>query len=73
MDRGRDADKLRGNNVKGKIMYLVNRLREPSTMAGLSVLAVLFGAPTGTVDIVVQAVASVAAAAAVFMPDQKAE
>lgn len=54
-------------------MYLVNRLREPSTMAGLSVLAVLFGAPAGTVDIVVQAVASVAAAAAVLMPDQKAE
>lgn len=59
--------------MKGKIMYVVNRLKEPSTMAGLSMLAVLFGAPPGTVDVVLQAVAGVAAAAAVLMPDQKAE
>lgn len=59
--------------MKGKIVYLANRLREPSTMAGLSMLCVLFGAPAGAVDVVLQAIAGVAAAAAVLLPDQKAE
>lgn len=52
-------------------MYIVNRLKEPSTLAGFSMLAVLFGVPPGTVDVVVQAVAGVAAAAAVLIPESK--
>lgn len=59
--------------MKGKIMYVLKRLKEPSTLAGLGVLAVLFGVPPGTVDVVVQAGAAVLSAAAVLIPEGKAE
>lgn len=59
--------------MRKKIMFIINRLKEPSTMAGLGVLAVLLGVPPGTVDVVVQAVAGVAAAAAVLVPEAKPE
>lgn len=49
---------------------LKNRLREPSTWAGLSALAVLFGAPPGTVEVVSQVVGGVAAAAAIVLPEK---
>lgn len=59
--------------MKGKIMYFVKRLKEPSTLAGLGVLAVLFGVPPGTVDVLVQAGAAVLGAAAVLIPESTGE
>lgn len=49
---------------------IFKRLREPSTMAGLSMLAVLFGVPPGTVDVVVQGLAGALAVGAIFVPEQ---
>jgi len=48
---------------------LLQRLREPSTMAGLAVLATLFGVPPGVPELVGQVVAGLAGLAAVFMPE----
>lgn len=59
--------------MKGKIMYIINRLKEPSTLAGLGVLAVLFGVPSGTVDVVVKATGAVLGAAAVLIPESAGE
>lgn len=49
---------------------LIARLREPSTMAGLSALALIFGVPAGVPDLVVQIGAGLAGLLAVFMPEQ---
>lgn len=49
---------------------ILSRLREPSTMAGLSVLATILGAPPGTIDLVAQVVAGVAGLAAVALPEK---
>lgn len=51
------------------LQTIIKRLREPSTMAGLSVLAALAGIPPGTVDAVGQVVAGLAALAAVLLPE----
>ena len=51
--------------------YFLNRLREPSTWAGLSSIAVLFGVPANTVQLVTQAIVAVTAAAAVLVPEKK--
>lgn len=51
---------------------ILNRIKEPSTWAGLSVLATLFGAPPGSVDLVHQIVAGVAGLVAVLAPEAKA-
>ncbi|MES2688066.1 MAG: hypothetical protein V4706_14685 [Pseudomonadota bacterium] len=59
--------------MKNFLQYLASRLREPSTLAGLSVLGVLVGLPPGTVDIIGTCVAGVAGAAAVLLPDVKPE
>lgn len=48
---------------------IIKRLREPSTMAGLAVLATLLGMPPGVADITVQAVAALAGLAAVLLPE----
>jgi hypothetical protein len=56
-----------------KTKFIINRLREPSTLAGLSMLAMLFGVPPGTVEVTTQAVGAVLAAAAVLLPEAKAE
>lgn len=53
------------------LTFMLARLREPSTMAGLSVLGALFGLPPGTIEGVGQIVAGVAAVAAVVLPDVK--
>ena len=50
---------------------LLKRFKEPSSWAGVATLAVLFGVPSTTADLVVQAVAAVAAAAAVLLPEKK--
>lgn len=55
--------------MKNFLSYLASRLREPSTLAGLSVLGVLVGLPPGAVDLVGTCIAGVAGAAAVLLPD----
>jgi hypothetical protein len=52
-------------------MYFLKRLREPSTMAGLGAIAMLFGVPPGTLDLASQAVAGVLAVAAIVLPETK--
>lgn len=47
------------------------RLTEPSTYAGLSVLAALFGMPPGLVETSVQAIAGIGALAAIVLPEKK--
>ncbi len=49
---------------------LLSRLREPSTMAGLSALAIVFGAPAGAVDSAAQIAAGVAGLLAVALPER---
>lgn len=49
---------------------ILNRLREPSTMAGLGVLLTLFGVPPGVPELAGQAVAALAGLAAVFMREK---
>lgn len=51
-------------------MKILKRLKEPSTLAGLSALALLFGLPPGTIDAIAQVVGGVAALAAMVMPEQ---
>lgn len=53
--------------------YLLRRLREPSTWAGLSVVAALVGVPPGTVEAAGQVVAGLFALAAALMPESKAQ
>lgn len=45
------------------------RLREPSSLAGVAVLAVLFGADPMKANIVAEALATVLAAGAVLLPE----
>ncbi len=54
------------------LKMILKRLREPSSMAGLSVLAVLFGVRPEIVDVSVTALGAVLAAAAVLVPEKKA-
>lgn len=48
---------------------LLNRIKEPSTWAGLSVLAALVGVPPGTFELVSQIVMGVAGLAAIALPE----
>lgn len=48
----------------------LNRIREPSTWAGLSMLGVLFGLPPGTIEGLGQIIGGIAALAAVFMSEK---
>ena len=50
--------------------WLLDRLKEPSTQAGLSALGLIFGLPPGTVDIAYQ-VASAALAIAAIVRKEK--
>jgi hypothetical protein len=50
---------------------LFARLREPSTMAGLSALLMLFGVPAGVPELVSQVAVGVTGLAAVLMPEAK--
>ena len=51
--------------------FLLARLREPSTLAGLGVLAALFGLPPDTIAMGSQVIAAVAGVAAVLLPEAK--
>lgn len=57
--------------MKAILLYLARRLREPSTITGLSVLSVLFGLPPGLVEPAALGVAAVASVIAVLLPDPK--
>jgi hypothetical protein len=59
---------MKGNTMLQK---LVTRLQEPSTWAGLSALAMLFGVPANTVDLSAKAAGAVLALGAVFLPEKK--
>ena len=53
-------------------MYaFLTRLREPSTMAGLAVLASLFGVPAGVPELVGQVAAGLAGLAAILLPEAR--
>lgn len=53
------------------LQKFVARMQEPSTWAGLSALAVLFGAPVNTVDLASKAAGAVLALGAVLLPEKK--
>lgn len=53
------------------MLRILNRLREPSTWAGLSALGLLLGVPPGTFDAAGQLVAGVAGLAAIFLPEKQ--
>jgi hypothetical protein len=48
----------------------IERMKEPSTWAGLSVLGVIFGLPPGTIDAVGQVVAGLAAVAGIVLKER---
>ena len=52
--------------------YLFARLREPSTLAGLGMLAGVFGVPVNTVSMATQVITGLAAAAAIVLPEKSA-
>ncbi len=51
----------------------LNRLREPSTWAGLSALGVLFGLNATEVESITGVVIALSGAAAVFLPEKKGD
>lgn len=53
-----------------KALSIINRLREPSTWAGISVLGLVFGLPPGTFEAVGQVIGGIAGLAAIFLPEQ---
>ena len=52
-----------------KIASILQRIREPSTWAGLAALGLLVGLPAGAVDAVGQLLGGVAALAAIALPE----
>lgn len=51
--------------------WLLDRLKEPSTMAGLSAVGLLIGLPAGTIDAVGQVIAGVAALGAIVLKEKQ--
>lgn len=51
-------------------MKALQRLREPSTWAGIAALGLVFGLPPGTVELVGQIIGGIAGLAAIFMPEK---
>ncbi len=56
-----------------KAIKILQRMREPSTWAGLSMLGLLFGLPEGTISAVGEVVGGLAALGAILLPEVKAE
>lgn len=52
---------------------VLKRFREPSTLAGLAAMAMLFGVPVGASEAVVQILGGVAALGAIFLPESKGQ
>lgn len=57
--------------MKNAFAFALARLREPSTLAAVSALAVMFGLPPGTVDLAAQVVGGVVGLAAILKPETK--
>lgn len=57
--------------MKEKLALIAARIREPSTVAGLSVLGLLLGLPPGVVDAAAQLVAGALAVGAILLPEGK--
>lgn len=55
-----------------KLKKILSRLREPSTMAGISALLMLAGVPAGMPEAATQAAAAVAGLLAVLLPERGA-
>lgn len=53
-----------------KALNIINRLREPSTWAGVAALGLIFGLPPGTIEMLGQVVGGVAGLAAIFLPEK---
>jgi hypothetical protein len=52
-----------------KFLNLLNRIKEPSTWAGITAFGVLFGLPPGTMDAVGMLVTGIGAVAAILLPE----
>jgi hypothetical protein len=52
-----------------KALRLIQRLREPSTWAGIAALGLIFGLPHGTIEAVGQIIGGAAALGAIFLPE----
>lgn len=51
---------------------LYNRIKEPSSWAGLSALAIMFGVPVGFIPVIGKIGAAVLAVGAILIPEQPA-
>ena len=56
--------------MKNYLNFILRRMREPSTLAGLSSLAIVFGVPTDTIDAAAKIVAAIVAVGAVMVPER---
>lgn len=54
-----------------KAIKLLNRVREPSTWAGVAALGLIFGLPPGTIEAAGQIVGGIAALGAILLPEAK--
>lgn len=52
-------------------MYLLGRIKEPSTWRGIAMLATVAGCPAGTVDATLQLGLAIVGVIGVFAPDKK--
>jgi hypothetical protein len=50
--------------------FIIRKLREPSTWAGVAVLGTLFGVPPGTIELTGQVVGGLAGLAAIVMNER---
>lgn len=59
--------------MRDRLLFIARRLREPSTAAGLAVLATIAGARLGAAELqaIAEAVAALAAALAIFLPEAR--
>ncbi len=56
-----------------KLSAFARRFKEPSSWAGLAVLATVLGAPVGAAEVVIQAGAGICALLAFFLPERKSD
>jgi len=54
------------------VQNIINRVREPSTWAGVAALGLIFGLPPGAVELLGQVVGGIAGLAAIFLPEKSA-
>ncbi len=56
--------------MKDKAKLMIKRLIQPSSLAGLSAIMVLFGVPPGTIELSTQAIAGVTGLLAILIDDK---